>query len=240
MRCARARVDGATVNRGSREMARSLRPDLILSDVMMPGLSGDRTVSKLRRLPDFADVAIVMLTAKAGDDLRVRFLRDGVRDYLSKPVSVEELLARVGVSLSRTTRGELMRETVDASALTELGDPRMIEVALTNNAWKYTSRRPDATITVASQKEDGRCWICVEDNGAGFDPRCASHLFQPFERLHIQDDFPGIGIGLATVQRIVHRHGGQVCATRSRAKARSSASRFRSGAGRRAHRAPAR
>jgi light-regulated signal transduction histidine kinase (bacteriophytochrome) len=149
-----------------------------------------------------------------------------------------------------------MRETVDVSALAEavlseqaaqeperavrwtsepglaeLGDRRMIEVALTNNAWKYTSRKPDATIAVASQEEDGRCWICVEDNGAGFDPRCASHLFQPFERLHIQDDFPGVGIGLATVQCIVHPHGGEVRATGSPGEGAKSCSTLPLGSG---------
>jgi len=95
------------------EMARSLRPDLILSDVMMPGVRGHRVVRKLRRLPDFADVPIVMLTAKADDELHVRLLRDGVRDYLSKPVSVKELLARVWGLLAERQR---TREALEESA----------------------------------------------------------------------------------------------------------------------------
>lgn len=145
------------------------------------------------------------------------------------------------LALSRSTRGELRRYPVDLSALArrrlaELataeperqvavavedglvvqGDARMLAAALTNlldNAWKYTGRTAAATIRVhAEMRDDGRRWFCVSDNGAGFDMAHAARLFQPFQRLHRQDEFPGIGIGLATVQRIVHRHGGEIIA----------------------------
>jgi len=140
--------------------------------------------------------------------------------------------------LSRSTRGDLQRDRIDLSALAtgilaELaqaepgravtadiepdlvvyGDSRMIESVMRNllgNAWKYTARTPAPLIRVYSGEVDGRTGICVGDNGAGFDMTHASHLFQPFRRLHRQDEFPGIGIGLATVQRIVNRHGGQI------------------------------
>ncbi len=138
--------------------------------------------------------------------------------------------------LSRSTRGELRYDTVDISVLAgqllaemqqldpqrpvsvrvqaglrALGDTRMIELVLRNllsNAWKYTGREPAASIRVYAEVRDGVNRFCVADNGAGFDMAHANRLFQPFQRLHRQEEFPGIGIGLATVQRIVHRHGG--------------------------------
>jgi signal transduction histidine kinase len=456
------RVASARDGRAGLEKAQALAPDLILADVMMPVMSGDAMVLELRRLPDLADVPIVMLTAKADDELRVKLLKAGVQDYLAKPFNVEELLARVGgllaerrrtvdaltlsaaalkeaqhlasignwrwdlrtdrhvwseevyriygrdpalppavypevqqyftpaswvrlsaaveqglthgvayecdaevvrpdgshawitargharrdaagavvemfgtvqditmrkraedeirllnadlerrviertaeltaanqdldafayavshdlraplramngfalaltedygdkmtgeaqsyldqigiasrkmgelidgiLVLSRSTRGELLRDPVDLSALARRllddlsrenparqvaveieadlqvrGDGRMIEAALGNllgNAWKYTGQVGDPRIRVYSEVRDGVRRICVADNGAGFDMAHAERLFKPFQRLHRQDEFPGIGIGLATVQRIVNRHGGRI------------------------------
>jgi light-regulated signal transduction histidine kinase (bacteriophytochrome) len=89
----------------------------------------------------------------------------------------------------------------------------MLEVVLENllgNAWKYTSATPNAAIRVHAEHTPDEHVFCVTDNGAGFDMRYADKLFQPFQRLHRQDEFPGIGIGLATVQRILHRHGGTI------------------------------
>ena len=89
-------------------------------------------------------------------------------------------------------------------------DPGLVRVVLENllgNAWKYTSKTPRAEIefgrTAAGE-------FMVRDNGAGFDPAHAEGLFQPFRRLHAQEEFEGTGVGLATVKRIVERHGGQV------------------------------
>lgn len=94
------------------------------------------------------------------------------------------------------------------------GDRSMIEVVLSNlldNAWKYTARTADPRIQVYTEgRTHGYRRICVADNGTGFDPEHADKMFQPFQRLHRQDEFPGIGIGLATVQRILHRHGGSI------------------------------
>ena len=140
--------------------------------------------------------------------------------------------------LSRSTRGEMQHDAVDISALTErllaelaqsesgrqveaqveaglqvYGDGRMIEAVMRNllgNAWKYTSQTPAACIRVYGEKKDGAQRICIADNGAGFDMAHANRLFQPFQRLHRQEEFSGMGIGLATVQRIVHRHGGVI------------------------------
>jgi light-regulated signal transduction histidine kinase (bacteriophytochrome) len=83
---------------------------------------------------------------------------------------------------------------------------------LLGNAWKYTSRTQDASIRFYTEQREGKTWYCVSDNGAGFDMAHADRLFRPFTRLHRQDEFPGHGLGLATVQRIVKRHGGEIVA----------------------------
>ncbi|OHC62866.1 MAG: hypothetical protein A2040_01220 [Rhodocyclales bacterium GWA2_65_19] len=142
------------------------------------------------------------------------------------------------LTLLRCTRGELRRTVVDMSALAtrrldELaraepkrqvlrevaaglvatGDQAMLDmvlIQLLRNAWKFTRDREDAAIRVLAGELDGRPGICVADNGAGFDMAHVQGLFRPFQRLHRQDEFPGIGIGLATVQRIIHRHGGEI------------------------------
>ncbi len=95
------------------------------------------------------------------------------------------------------------------------GDPRLVETVIRNlleNAAKYTSGTEGATIRVSAGWENGHQTICIADNGAGFDMAHATKLFQPFQRVHRQDEFPGIGIGLSTVSRIVHRHGGTIAA----------------------------
>jgi len=145
------------------------------------------------------------------------------------------------LTLSRSTRGTLRRDLVDLSVLAEKalrdmariepnrqvtwaiqpelrarGDSRMIDAVMRNllgNAWKYTANRTNAFIRVYGEHVDGAYLFCVEDNGAGFNMEHAEKLFQPFQRLHRQDEFSGLGIGLATVQRIIHRHGGTVSGT---------------------------
>ncbi len=96
------------------------------------------------------------------------------------------------------------------------GDPGLLRIALDNllsNAWKFTSRQERTRIEFGSAVDrTGRNVYFIRDNGAGFDPRYAAKLFSPFQRLHSQVEFPGTGIGLATVQRIIHRHGGEIWA----------------------------
>jgi signal transduction histidine kinase len=87
---------------------------------------------------------------------------------------------------------------------------RVVIENLLGNAWKYTAHKDPATITFDAVEEGGTRWLRVSDNGAGFDMAHAARLFEPFQRLHRQDEFPGLGIGLATVQRIIQRHGGRI------------------------------
>ena len=94
------------------------------------------------------------------------------------------------------------------------GDARLLRVVLDNllgNAWKFTGRQPRARIEFGALRDaDGAPGFFVRDNGAGFDMTYADKLFGAFQRLHTLSEFPGTGVGLATVQRIVHRHGGRV------------------------------
>ena len=142
------------------------------------------------------------------------------------------------LTLSRCTRGDLQRNQIDISALairlleelkrsdperalswqvephmSATGDDRLIEAVLgnlLNNAWKYTGKTAQPEIRVFSITCDGKRRFCVADNGAGFDMAHAGQLFQPFKRLHRSDEYPGLGIGLATAQRIIRRHGGDL------------------------------
>jgi light-regulated signal transduction histidine kinase (bacteriophytochrome) len=124
--------------------------------------------------------------------------------------------------LAETILSELQRthpeRSVEYNVLPNLaarGDPRLLQVVLENllsNAWKYTSKREQAEIEFGAIQEDDQTIFYVRDNGAGFDMAYASKLFGAFQRLHTITEFPGTGIGLATVQRILHRHGGYVWA----------------------------
>jgi light-regulated signal transduction histidine kinase (bacteriophytochrome) len=119
--------------------------------------------------------------------------------------------------LDNLTHGSDRRvERVVADNCTALADEGLITVVMENllrNAWKYTSRRDPARIEFGCRNEGEETIFFIRDNGAGFDSRYIDRLFRPFQRLHSQAEFPGTGVGLATVQRIVARHGGRVWAT---------------------------
>lgn len=111
------------------------------------------------------------------------------------------------------TQPERQGEFVIAEDIIVRGDARLLRIALENllgNAWKFTAKRACAWIEFGVEQHEGKPAYFVRDNGAGFDMAYAAKLFHPFTRLHAADEFPGTGIGLATVQRILHRHGGRV------------------------------
>jgi PAS domain S-box-containing protein len=142
------------------------------------------------------------------------------------------------LALSRVTRVQLQREAVSLTRLAEgvvrqlqasqpdravefvnqehvsaFGDPPLLRAVLENllgNAWKFTRACPAPRIAFGAERTEGRLAYYVRDNGAGFDMAYAEKLFAPFQRLHSASEFAGTGIGLATVQRIVHRHGGRI------------------------------
>jgi PAS domain S-box-containing protein len=144
------------------------------------------------------------------------------------------------LNLSRLTREEMRIETVDlsriaralvnelqeaeparqvevviADGLQAQGDIRLMRAALYNlfaNAWKFTGKKADACIEFGVMQANGKPTFFVRDNGVGFDMAYADKLFGAFQRLHTQSEFEGTGVGLATVQRVIHRHGGKVWA----------------------------
>jgi DNA-binding response OmpR family regulator len=169
------------------------------------------------------------------DDMGQQYLRY-VRESAQQ---MAELIDNL-LDLSRITRSELVRGALDltsiahevtgrlrrqnpkqdvsavvADGLLAEGDARLLTVVFENllgNAWKFSSKRADATIEVGAVDRAARRAFFVRDNGAGFDMAYAAKLFGVFQRLHSSAEFEGTGIGLATVQRIIHRHGGRVWA----------------------------
>jgi signal transduction histidine kinase len=116
--------------------------------------------------------------------------------------------------LCRTAPGRQV-EFVAPENAEAYADARLIRIVMDNllrNAWKYTSHHERARIEFGREIKNGRTVYFVKDDGSGFDPRASERLFQPFQRLHSTAEFPGNGIGLATVRRIVQRHGGEVWA----------------------------
>ena len=132
-----------------------------------------------------------------------------------EPVDLSGLARDVERELRRDQHLERAVEVIIAPSMMVRGDPILLRAALRNlmgNAWKFTVQCPEARIECGVTQETGRPVYFVRDNGAGFDMAYAAKLFAPFQRLHRQEEYAGTGIGLATVQRILHRHGGRIWA----------------------------
>lgn len=143
-------------------------------------------------------------------------------------------LGRSGVGAERVDLSRLAREILDGfqaaepgrraqtaveSGIVVVGDARLLRLALENllgNAWKFTSKKDVADISVGRATDEGAAAIRVRDNGDGFDSQYADRLFRPFQRLHSESEFEGVGIGLAKVRRVMRVHGGRVWARAQR------------------------
>lgn len=189
----------------------------------------------LRSIDGFSQVLLEDYAEQLDDEGR-----DSLRRVRAASQRMAQLIDDL-LTLSRLSRAEIRREIVDVSAIarsiagelraleplrevefvieegvTAHGDARLLRAVLENllgNAWKYTSRHARARIEFGSElRNDGRRVYYVRDDGAGFDIAYAGKLFGAFQRLHTAAEFPGTGVGLSIVQRIVHRHGGEVWA----------------------------
>lgn len=129
------------------------------------------------------------------------------------PLDLSGMARAIADDLDRSDPGRRVRWDIE-EGMQAVADPGLMQSVLQNllgNAWKYTGRTPDARVSFTrSSMGGGMQTFCVRDNGAGFDMAYAGQLFQPFKRLHGHHEFEGSGVGLATVKRIVQRHGGQV------------------------------
>jgi len=188
----------------------------------------------LRSIDGFSQILIEDYTDKLDEEGK-----DYLQRVRSASQRMGELIDDI-LSLSRVTRGEMRYEAVDLSTLAETirtelqqsqperqvefiitpglvakGDSHLLRAALDNllgNAWKFTKTRAPARLEFGMVKNNDQLAYFVRDNGVGFDMAYAEKLFGAFQRLHSPSEFEGTGIGLATVQRIIHRHGGNIWA----------------------------
>jgi len=310
---------------------RSQAIDLVLLDIIMPGMDGFEVCRQIKEDQKFRSIPVIMVTALSAKQDRIRGIEAGAEEFLSKPFDQTEVLARIKIllkmkglddgrklveeelqrrsveleavnkeldafshsvshdlraplraidgwslvlledygcqldeqgrtylsrvrtetqrmgalvddllQLSRMSRTEMCRQPVDMSGIARTlaarlretapertvefiiqpdliaqGDAPLLEVALENllsNAFKFTSNCTQARIEFGRTDGSGTDAFFIRDNGAGFDMAYANKLFGAFQRMHKTSDFPGTGIGLTIVQRIVHRHGGRVWA----------------------------
>lgn len=188
----------------------------------------------LVRLSGFVDILLDECRGKLTDQElhyleRIRSSGEKMRDLIDALLALSRVTSKE-LNFDRVNLAELATEIVagvreqatgreidfiSPGSLIVQGDPALLKLALENligNAVKYSARKERTAIELGCFEDKGKTVYFVKDNGAGFDPAYSSELFAPFRRLHREEEFTGIGIGLATVQRIVRRHGGNIWA----------------------------
>ena len=220
---------------GGREAIEELRMSLAETrnelDALTYAISHDLR-APLRTLYGFS----TLLIRKYGDTMEGQPL-DYLQRIMAGAARLETMIEEL-LKLSRVGRVEMQLQAVDLSTLASMvvdelraadsgrtveveieqglscyGDPGMLRTVVYNllqNAWKFTAGTSYARIGFFAREESGRRRYCISDNGAGFAAGQADRLFKPFQRLHLESEFPGVGMGLALVKKIIRRHGGSV------------------------------
>lgn len=179
----------------------------VLHDTAPPGLD-DKSRDYLRRI---RDASLRMSTLI--DDL-LSLSRISRSELIPRPTNLSQIAADAAATVRDRYPGRQLEVTIEPG-MTVNGDTRLLRIAMENlldNAWKYTANIDAARVTIGTQPGEHGAVYFVRDNGVGFDMAYSAKLFGPFQRLHAESQFPGTGIGLVTVQRIVARHGGRIWA----------------------------
>ncbi|BDU78129.1 sensor histidine kinase [Mesoterricola sediminis] len=204
----------ASANKDLDAYARSVAHDLRgpLQAILALGQALEASAGPTLAAPDATRLTKLLRAAGSMETLiggLLQLARASGSPLTRQPVDLSAIAARVCGELQAGHPGRAVALTV-ASGLHAWGDPALLEVVLRNllsNAWKYTAATPEARI--AFEREGDGAFV-VRDNGAGFDMAVSDRLFQPFQRLHDAQAFPGIGLGLVAVKRIIERHGGHL------------------------------
>ena len=133
-------------------------------------------------------------------------------ELVAVPVDLRQLACEISQSIDRENKDKPINWHID-DHINVRGDRNLLHIALSNlmrNSWKFSSKVAYPAVSISQCERAGRQWVSVSDNGAGFDMAFADRLFGAFQRLHTTAEFPGTGIGLAIVQRVIQRHGGKV------------------------------
>lgn len=164
---------------------------------------GREYLARIRRAIDRAEVIINQL---------LQLARAGSLEIAPAWVAPAPLAQEIATRLAQANPDTRTRVVIEDCGLIH-ADPRLLATILENligNAWKYSSRQPEPLITVRALDTAWGRALCIEDNGTGFKPELAHKMFKPFQRLHEGHDYPGLGIGLAMVKRLVDLHGGRI------------------------------